>query len=315
MEEFKIGTYIRKQRELLQLSQEELCEGYCSVSTLSRIENNQQDPSRSLTKNLLERLGLPQDKFTAFWGQKDLTAGTLMREINNDMVLYRQILGEGRRQLREQILEKLEELGSIVTTDDKAAQQFLIAQKASLGGPDGPYSMEEKLSMQLEAIRLTCPRFNLEDFRGGHYNREEYLLITQIAKTYSSAGQKERAIDIYRQLLWYIEKNGRELAGYASQFCLVAHNYAINLLAVGQYMKAIDVAEKGRKTCIEYGTFQFLPGLIAVQAESNYYLGQEETSRNLYRKAYYLYEAFEDKVNREIMRKEMKAHLGMEIDG
>ena len=33
MEEFKIGTYIRKQRELLQLSQEELCEGYCSVST------------------------------------------------------------------------------------------------------------------------------------------------------------------------------------------------------------------------------------------------------------------------------------------
>ena len=73
MNEFKIGMYIKKRREELGMSQEELCEGLCAVSSLSRIENNQQDPSRNLTKNLLERLGLPMEKFTAFWNQKDIT--------------------------------------------------------------------------------------------------------------------------------------------------------------------------------------------------------------------------------------------------
>ena len=63
MEEFQIGTYIRKRREEIGISQEDLCEGFCSVSTLSRIENNQQNPTRRLTMNLLERLGLPQDRF------------------------------------------------------------------------------------------------------------------------------------------------------------------------------------------------------------------------------------------------------------
>lgn len=86
MNEFKLGTYIKKRREELKMSQEELCEGLCAVSSLSRIENNQQDPSRNLTKNLLERLGLPMDRFIALWDQKSITLGSLMREIRNDMV-------------------------------------------------------------------------------------------------------------------------------------------------------------------------------------------------------------------------------------
>ena len=57
MNEFEIGTYIKKRRLELGMSQEKLCEGLCSVPNLSRIENNQQDPSRSLTRQLFERLG------------------------------------------------------------------------------------------------------------------------------------------------------------------------------------------------------------------------------------------------------------------
>ena len=89
MEEFRLGTYIKKHRKELGMSQEDLCGGLCAASTLSRIENNQQDPSRRLTMSLLERLGLPRDKFIAFWGQRDISAGALMREILNNMVQHR----------------------------------------------------------------------------------------------------------------------------------------------------------------------------------------------------------------------------------
>lgn len=313
MNEFKLGTYIKKRREELKISQEDLCEGLCAVSSLSRIENNQQDPSRNLAKNLLERLGLPKDRFTALWSQKDISVGALMREIHNDMVRHRRTPKEERPQVKEQILEKLEELEEITAPDDKSARQFLLAQRAILGDASGPYSYEKQLAMQLEAIRLTCPKFDPEDFRQGHYTMNETRLINQIANSYSEAGEKKRAIDIYRQLLWYIEKNDKELAGYAGHFCLVAQNYAIDLGTESYYSDAIEIAERGRKVCLQYGDYQFLPGLLAIQAACYYFLGEKEKSEEQYRQAYYVYTAFEDETNREIIRKEIRDYLGFEI--
>ena len=313
MDEFKLGTYIKKRREELGISQEELCGGLCAVSSLSRIENNQQDPSRLLTRHLLERLGLPQDKFTAFWGQRDITVGALMREIANDMIRCRRMPKENRAQIQEQIQEKLVELEMITDQGDRSIRQFLLAQKACLDGPKGPYSIEETLAMQLEAIRLTCPKFDPEDFQHGRYSMDESRLISQIANSYLDMGQRKRAIDIYRQLLWYVEKNDQELVKYGNHFCMIAHNYAIALGLEKRYLDAIEIAEQGRKTCIFSGEYQFLPGFLAIQAESYYFMGEEETSKKLYFQAYYIYDAFGDKVNREHMRRGMEDHLGIEM--
>ena len=145
MNEFKLGTYIKKRREELNISQEELCEGLCAVSSLSRIENNQQDPSRHLTKNLLDRLGLPNDRFFSLWDQKGISAGALQREIQDDMNLYARAAEHDRPGIRAGILEKLAELEKAAGQDNRAVQQFLLAQRAVLGGPDGSYSLSEKL--------------------------------------------------------------------------------------------------------------------------------------------------------------------------
>lgn len=44
METYRIGEIIREQRNRRNISQEELCFGICSVTTLSRIENGNQKP-------------------------------------------------------------------------------------------------------------------------------------------------------------------------------------------------------------------------------------------------------------------------------
>lgn len=312
MNEFKIGTYIRKRREELKLSQEELALGICSPSTLSRIENNQQDPSRSLTRQLLGRLSLPQERFLALWDQQSISTAALMRKINSDMIRRRRARKEEKPQIQEQIQEEIKELEGIAAPDDRSVQQFLLSLKARLDGPDGPHSVEERLAMQLEAIRLTCPMFDPEDFRRGNYTMDECVLINQIANTYSDAGQRERAIDVYRQLLWYVEKNMKELSGYSAYFTLIAHNYAIDLLQDKQYARAIEIAEQGRETCLHYGDYHFMPGFIAIQARSNYFLGKEAESRKLYLLAYCIYEAYDDKSNLENMRKEIKECLHLE---
>lgn len=313
MNEFKLGTYIKKRREELKMSQEELCEGLCAVSSLSRIENNQQDPSRNLTKNLLERLGLSKDRFIALWDQKGISTGALLREILDDMIRYEHTAENDRPGIREGIREKLTRFEAAIGQDNRNARQFLLAQQAILGGPDGPYSPSEKLTMQLEAIRMTCPRFDPEDFRRGHYSLDETRLINQIARTYSQLGDRKRATDMYDQLLKYIEKNDQELAGYAAHFCLVAHNYAINLGMEKRYSDSIEIAEKGRRLCVSRGSYQFLPGLLAIQAANYYFLGEIEKSKDLYLHAFYIYNAYGDAVNREVMRQEMKEYLGIEM--
>ena len=53
--------------------------------------------------------------------------------------------------------------------------------------------------------------FDPENFQQGRYTMNESRLINQIACTYLDAGQGKRAIDIYRQLLGYVEENCRDL--------------------------------------------------------------------------------------------------------
>ncbi len=57
MSEYCMGEMIKRTRKSMNLSQEELAFGICSVSTLSRIENGLETPARATFEKMLERLG------------------------------------------------------------------------------------------------------------------------------------------------------------------------------------------------------------------------------------------------------------------
>ncbi len=114
-------------------------------------------------------------------------------------------------------------------------------------------------------------------------------------------------------MLKYIEKNNKDLDKYAQQFCLAAHNHAIDLGLEKQYKKAIQVSEKGRKLCTEKGNYEFLPGFLAIMAECFFFLGDLDTSKQYYIRAYYIYDAIGDESNRDHTQREMKEHLGLDI--
>lgn len=54
---YAVGEVIRRTRESLGMTQEELCDGICDVVTLSRIENGRNTPSRANFEALMERMG------------------------------------------------------------------------------------------------------------------------------------------------------------------------------------------------------------------------------------------------------------------
>ena len=50
-----------------------------------------------------------------------------------------------------------------------------------------------------------------------------------------------------------------ELSRYAGRLSLVAHNYARELLLDKRYDEALEMAELGRRTCVEYGAYTAHP--------------------------------------------------------
>ena len=310
MEQLLIGTYIRQKRLDKGWTQEKLCRGVCNAATLSRIENNERMPSVSVVKALLQKLGLPDGQFFALLGKDDIAIEKLQKDILNDNLQLRRAAQPQRAEIRERILEKLEKLENLGGEDNRFVQQFVGSARASAGRRDGPYSYEERLEMLLEAIRLTIPRFDVKNIADFQYSLIEIIIVNQIALTYAKHGDRKKATSIFRRLLQYIERYNRNLDKYPGQFCMVAHNCAINFAAEKQYPESVALAEKGQRVCVETGDYQFLPGFLAIQAECHFFLGTMEKSIDFYNQAYYLYKALGDNVNLAIITREMMEHFG-----
>lgn len=137
-----IGEAIRQRRLALGLTQEELCEGLCEPATLSRIENGRQSPSRSRVNALLQRLGLPNDRYFAILTPEEKTVDLLQKSIICYLEQYEMTKGEDKAQAKMAALSELEKLGKIVNTDDYIAKQFILTKRAVLGTVDGLYSPE-----------------------------------------------------------------------------------------------------------------------------------------------------------------------------
>ena len=313
MEEMLIGPYIRRRRLDMGLTQENLCDGICTVSTLSRIENSERAPSISVANALLQKLGLPAGQFFALVGKDEMEIERLQKNIRKDEIRFRRAAPSEKNEIREQILTKLKELEELSGEDNRFVQQFVLSTKAGVGGPDGPYSLEDRLKMLLEAIRLTVPRFDVENIPSFQYSIQEVIVINQIARIYASLGNRKKAISISRRLLKYIEKYNQDLDKYPRQFCLIAHNCAIDLALEKQYREAVSLAERGQRVSVEQGDYHFLPGFLAIQAESHYFLGNLEKSKDFYYQAYCLYKVLGDESNLANMKREMKEHLDLEL--
>ena len=81
MQNYRLGDYIRQRRQELNLTQEQVCAGICEPVTLSRFENGRQTPSRTRINAILQRLGLPDDRYYALVTPEELEIEALKKEI------------------------------------------------------------------------------------------------------------------------------------------------------------------------------------------------------------------------------------------
>lgn len=313
MQEISLGEYIKRERLRQGITQEQLCEGICEPITISRMENGKQTPSYERIRAFLHRLGLPDDRYFALLSPTEMEIRTLQNEIRADMIRFYRAIPEDKPVVRSEGLKKLKKLEDLAGSDERIIRQYILSIKVIFGKPNSPYSPEEKLNILLEALRITVPNLDLEEINLSLYTLEETSLLNQIAAAYAEMGQPKKAIDIYRQLLKYVQKHYSEMSRYAGKLALIAHNYTHALFLVGHYDDAIEVAELGEKACAEYAHYQFLPGLIHLLGSCYFYKGEHERCREYYHSAYHIYKAVGNDSDRLRLEKDAKSRLGLEF--
>lgn len=195
---FSMKDVLRTRREMFGLTQEQLCEGICSVKSLRRAEKGQTDMQRETLKKLLNRLGLS--------GQMQWS-----RLITSDREVIRMAeeLADYINDRKFSVASKqLESLKSRIDLDIPQNKQYFLEKQALLEFEQGKVKKEEFVKMEKEALECTLRVENL-------YRKENVYLtereIRCIRNSWKGMEEKEKKESVKFLLEFYgknILKNG-----------------------------------------------------------------------------------------------------------
>lgn len=309
MYNYHIGEYIKRKREEKEIKQDELCYGICDRSTLSRIERGKQEPSYYILKALLQRHGISEDRCQILMGPQEFEISELQREIVADNV--RKDFSSALKKIR-----RLEELSQ--SAENPLLQQFILRVRAAAGyeenGERLDYDNPTQRKMLIQALELTCPGITMENMCSFLLSENEAKIINQIAITYSEEGNRRQAIEIYRQLIRYVQSHFAGCEIGQVMLPLTAYNYSRLLGQERRYEEAIEIAELGRQCCVKYNKCRFLGGLLFNIACCLHDLGKDVESMELMVQSYYVNKAMNRTRSCEVVKNYMKENLGQELD-
>lgn len=306
---YHIGLYIKKMREEMDVKQDVLCRGICDRSTLSRIEHGKQEPSYYTLKVLLQRLGISEERFQILMGPQEFEIAELQKEIVADNVAE-------NFSAAIQKIERLEQLSQPV--EHPILRQFILRVRALAGyeqdGVRMAYDYRTQREMLMQALELTCAGINLKNMGRFLLGEDEAKIINQIAITYSEEGNRRQAIEIYRQLIRYVQSHFAGCEVGRVMLPLTAYNYSRLLGLECYYEEAIEIAKLGRQCCVRYNSCRMLGGLLLNIACCLHELGEDEKSRELLVQSYYVYKVMEEHRSCKVVQNYAKETFGMELN-
>lgn len=195
---FSMKDVLRTRREMFGLTQEQLCEGICSVKSLRRAEKGQTDMQRETLKKLLNRLGLS--------GQMQWS-----RLITSDREVIRMAeeLADYINDRKFSVASKqLESLKSRIDLDIPQNKQYFLEKQALLEFEQGKVTREEFVKMEKEVLECTLRAENLYRKENVYLTEQE---ITCIRNSWRGMEKKEKKESVKFLLEFYgknILKNG-----------------------------------------------------------------------------------------------------------
>lgn len=205
-----IGSFIKRKRKELKVTQDEISNGICSISYLSKIENNQIVPKDFYVKEIMSRLDIEDDVYTKSIKDKEYVEATINAFFYLDDEAMIRIYNE-IKDIEHNVIINLCKLGYTVYFNNEDENQYVmmlehlannmtnVELKTYLYFSTLYFMQHEKYKVALELIllnnKITGDNYMLEAlfYELSYYVKQRLLIKNCASEDY------QKAISIYNQ--------------------------------------------------------------------------------------------------------------------
>ena len=296
-------------RKAMGITQEELCDGICDVSTLSKIENGHYGVKRDTYRKLMEKMGRVTEMRYAICLEQD---GRLLE----DRAAWEGAIKRYDYASAETYLKRMK----AVADDNVLTAQYLARAEAVLDFLQGRICAEEKTERIDRAIRMTVPDYEryLNSEKVFPFFKEELLALMSLGNAYRRIGEEERGRRMYEAVLRCLNADYMGDPDKTEMRITVGNNMAKAYAEASRHREALREIDACLCLCRERDYSHLVAPLLVAKAHSCVRLvekeewGKEhlEEAERLLRQAYSLAAArMEEKIKETVIRY-FERHLG-----
>ena len=246
-----IGRLIHDLRKEQCISQTILCQGLCSKSKLSKIENDLLQPDIFLAEALLQRLGI-SDRVLTFWGNE--------RESEIFQLHFK--LMHCRLLTNEQKMDYMNRFRNLISEKKPNLLQSYIIDTCSL--LNSPTEIIDRLQT---GLYYSLPQFDIRLIHNYRLTWSELSLLNNIAYNYRSI-DNEKCILYFSKLFDYLYINSLDILLVKNVFTLTHFMYSHSLYVQGRYFEVTRLLNddsykilKGNSATFSYFLFYYCQSL------------------------------------------------------
>jgi len=204
----------------------------------------------------------------------------------------------------EQATEKINEIESSLlqpsaTDNNRIRRQTIdiLAHDIALSVNDAP---EKRLEMVTKAIEHTMPAIDETRLSLVRHNTNSLLLYNALANIYNEMGDRERAINILRQVMTAVEDfNTKDDEIMPREYALIVSSLTTMLNLSGRYDDVLLLCDKAIQFCINYDTYRYMPHIRFNKACALFHTGDTKHYSGLAVEAVYSLKANEEHIYAE----------------
>ena len=220
-----LGSLIQTLRIEQNLSQQILCQGLCSKSKLSKIENGTLQPEITLAQSLLQRLGI-SDVVFSFYGNKHET----------ELYDLRMRMTQLRISDTTTYQKHMDELLQLCTEDDTFYLQYASFEKAAR-----ILNKEESATALLQSLSTTLSGFTLASISDYRLSWLELTVLNNYCDACRKYSPIKGTLALY-QLLEYYDSSSLDILEKKRVFAIPLSDLSASLYSQKRYAELVSLS-------------------------------------------------------------------------
>ncbi len=276
---YNIGEFIKEKRERMGITQDELCEGICSIATMSRIESGTRMPKSKVIVPLLQRLGLSDFIVDSMSTKEELKGMELITEMRSSYVNGNM---ESAKTAFAEAMLYYEDL-------PVNGKQFCRLFETRLKIDSGELQYNQALPIYEDIMRMTVPGYSI-DRLPRLMSFEEINVLNNIAIAYGEIGRIDTTINVYYAIKQFYDRHATNIDNVLRTLPTIYYNLSKYLGLSSRYDECVQICEEGIRYIeisgryLNYSYIQYNLAWVLVRRKN---AGDLERAKIVLKKAYY----------------------------